>query len=178
MKRFAPQTILLGRIQSQRVVEVVERRERSGRERGTRKESMTSGAGLPEKVFTGPWDPYAEGADLYDHERGGEETLPLIDVDSEAKEPGETNPFSKGPWYDPSYNPFLQDVWTPSFDSLAMREKNNDKFNVDTLFDVPIIPSSVFQKNEHPVFMSDNPEVTIEPSHVYGNLCLKVTQFM
>ena len=71
---------------------------------------MTSGGGSPEEVFTGPWDPYAEGTDLFDHERGDEETLPLIEVDIDTKDQGETNPFSKGPWYDPSYNPLLQDL--------------------------------------------------------------------
>ena len=104
-------------------------------------------------------------------ERGDEETLPLIEVDIEGRLPGEVNPFTKGLWYEPSFNPFLQEAWTLSFDPLSTREKTNDKFKVDTsVFDVPINPSSVFQDQETPVFVSGKPEVTIEPSqHSYTN---------
>ena len=47
---------------------------------------MASGEGSPEEVFTGPWDPYAEGTDPFDHEGGDKETLPLIEVGSDNKD--------------------------------------------------------------------------------------------
>ena len=97
--------------------------------------------------------------------RGDEETLPLTEVDVDNWDHVETNPFVKGPWYESGYNPFLQDLWTPSFDPLAVRDKTTDKFNVDnSLFNVPINPSSGFPKPEHPVFMSNQPEAILEPS--------------
>ena len=58
-------------------------------------------------------------------------------------------------------------MWTPSFDPLAKREKTNEKFNVDTsLFDVQINPSSGFQEQASPAFMSGKPEISMEPSHL------------
>nr|XP_020652913.1 coiled-coil domain-containing protein 71L [Pogona vitticeps] len=47
---------------------------------------MASGGGSPDEVFTGLWDPYAEGNNPYDQERGDEETLPLIEVDINTKD--------------------------------------------------------------------------------------------
>ena len=53
---------------------------RESRERGEGKESMASGGGSPEEVFTRPWDPFTEGTDPVDLEGRDEEILPLIDT--------------------------------------------------------------------------------------------------
>ena len=144
------------------MAEAIKGGEGSGGEGRAGKESMASGGGSPEEVFTRPWDPFSKGTDPFDLEGRDEETLPLIDT---TWDHDDTNPFVKGPWYESGYNPFLQDLWTPSFDPLVARDKVIDKFDAtNPTFKVTINPSSDFTKTDRPAFVSDQPEALFEPS--------------